>query len=222
MVIYVNEQTHITAIYGGAFDPVHLGHIKIALHILAQPEISQLRLLPCYLHPDKNKPYATSLHRCNMLKLIARESLTVDPCELNRKGVSYTADTAKYLRKTLGAEIPLALVLGLDTYTTINSWQNAEQLPSLLNLIVVARPKVKFEINGVEVGNSDWQSVDTLREMTHHTAGMVHFMSEPLIDISSSQIRTMIARGVQPRYQLPGVVWNYIKRNQLYDYQEPA
>ena len=83
----MNEQTRITAIYGGAFDPVHLGHIKIALHILAQPEISELRLLPCYLHPDKNKPYATSAHRRNMLKLIAKESLIVDHCELNRKGV---------------------------------------------------------------------------------------------------------------------------------------
>ena len=213
----MNEQTRITAIYGGAFDPVHLGHIKIALHILAHPEISQLRLLPCYLHPDKNKPYATSAHRCNMLKLIAKESLTVDHCELDRKGVSYTVDTAKHLRKKLGTEMPLALVLGLDTYTTINSWQNVEQLPSLLNLIVVARPKVKLEND-----NSGWRSVETLQEMTHHTAGTVHFMPEPLIDVSSSQIRTMIAQGIQPRYQLPGVVWNYIKRNQLYDYKEPA
>ncbi len=213
----MNEQTRITAIYGGAFDPVHLGHIKVALHILAQSEISELRLLPCYLHPDKNKPHATSVHRCNMLKLIAKESLTVDDCELDRKGVSYTIDTAKYLRKKLGAETPLALVLGLDTYATINSWQDAEQLPSLLNLIVVARPKVKLEND-----NSSWRSVDTLQEMTHHTAGTVHFMSEPLIDISSSQIRTMISQGIQPRYQLPGVVWNYIKRNQLYDYKEPA
>ena len=215
----MNEQTCITAIYGGAFDPVHLGHIKIALHILAQPEISELRLLPCYLHPNKNKPYATSLHRYNMLKLIAKESLTVDHCELDRQGVSYTVDTVKHLRKKLGAEMPLALVLGLDTYATINSWQNAEQLTSLLHLIVVARPKVKFEVG---VGNSGWRSVDTLREMTHHTAGTVHFMPEPLIDVSSSQIRTMIAQGIQPRYQLPGVVWNYIKRNQLYDYKEPA
>ena len=213
------EQTRITAIYGGAFDPVHLGHIKIALHILAQPEISQLRLLPCYLHPDKKKPYATSAHRCNMLKLIAKDSLIVDHCELNRKGVSYTVDTAKQLRETLGAKTPLALVLGLDAYTTINSWQNAEQLPSLLHLIVVARPKTKFEVG---VSNSGWQSVDTLKEMTHHTAGMIHFMSEPLIDISSSQIRAMIAQGIQPRYQLPGVVWSYIKRNQLYDYKESA
>ena len=218
----MNEQTRITAIYGGAFDPVHLGHIKIALHILAQPEISQLRLLPCYLHPDKNTPHATSAHRHNMLKLIAKESLTLDHCELDRKGVSYTVDTAKYLRKKLGAEMPLALVLGLDTYATINSWKNAEQLPSLLNLIAVARPKVKFEIDDVGVGNSGWQPVDTLQEMTHHVAGTVHFMSEPLIDISSSQIRTMIAQGIQPRYQLPGVVWSYIKRNQLYDYKEPA
>ena len=213
----MNEQTRITAIYGGAFDPVHLGHIKIALHILAQPEISELRLLPCYLHPDKNKSHATSAHRRNMLKLIAKESLIVDHCELNRKGVSYTVDTAKQLRQKLGAEMPLALVLGLDTYATINSWQNAEQLPSLLHLIVVARPKIKFENC-----NNGWQSVDTLRAMAYRPAGMVYLMPEPLIDISSSQIRTMIAQGIQPRYQLPGVVWSYIKRNRLYDYKEPA
>ena len=211
----MNDQACITAIYGGAFDPVHLGHIKIALHILAQPEIAQLRLLPCRLHPDKNAIHATPTHRCNMLKLIARDSLVIDHCELNRESISYTADTAKHLRKTLGAETPLAWVLGLDTYATIGDWHNAAQLPSLLHLIVVARPNVQFESS-----DSGWQTVATLQEMTQQPAGMIFFMSEPLIDISSSQIRSIIAEGAQPRYLLPGTVWNYIKRNQLYDYKE--
>ena len=213
----MNKKTRITAIYGGAFDPVHLGHIKIALHILPQPEIAQLRLLPCRLHPDKSEIYATPAHRCNMLKLIAKDSLIVDRCELDREGVSYTVDTAKHLREKLGAEMPLALVLGLDAYAAISNWHHAEQLPSLLHLIVVTRPNIEFE-----GGNSGWQSVATLQEMMQDPAGMMFFMSEPLIDISSSQIRSMIAQGIQPRYLLPGMIWNYIKRNQLYDYKEPS
>lgn len=213
----MNNQPPITAIYGGAFDPVHSGHIKIALHILAQPEITQLRLVPCHRHPDKNKIYATPTHRYNMLKLIAKDSLIVDHYELDRESISYTVDTAKHLRKVLGLKIPLALVLGLDAYATISDWHGAEQLPSLLHLIVVARPNIKFKHN-----DGGWQTIKTLQEMAQHSAGMLLFMPEPLIDISSSQIRSMVARGIQPRYLLPGMIWSYIKRNRLYDYKEPS
>lgn len=213
----MSNQARIIAIYGGAFDPIHLGHIKIALHILAQPEIGELRLLPCNLHPHKDEIYAAPLHRYNMLKLVADDSLIVDRFELDSKGISYTADTAQYMREKQGADTPLALVLGLDAYATISNWHNAALLPSLLHLIVVARPKVRFD-------NSDngWQPSDTLEEMACRPAGMVFFMNEPLIDISSSQIRSMVAQGIQPRYLVPGVVWNYIKRNRLYDYKETA
>ena len=211
----MNNKVRIIAIYGGAFDPIHLGHIKIALHILAQPEIAQLRLLPCYLHPHKSKTYATPTHRYKMLKLIAEDPLIVDCFELNRKGISYTIDTAKYMRQALGPDTPIALVLGQDAYATIDTWRHAVLLPSLLHLIVVARPKIPCNKN-----DNGWQLSRTLEEMTRHPAGMMFFMSEPVIDISSSQVRSMVAKGIQPRYLLPGTVWNYIKRNRLYDYRK--
>ena len=210
----MNNQVHIVAIYGGTFDPVHLGHIKIALHVLAQPEISQLRLLPCYSHPAKNKIYASPTHRYNMLKLVTKNSLIVDCFELERRGISYTIDSAQHIRTTLGADVPIALLLGLDAYAEIEHWHNATQLPSLLHLIVVARPQIEFNNN-----ENGWQRVNTLQKMAQRPAGDIFFMSEPYLDICSRQIRSMIAQGIQPRYLLPGVIWNYIKRNRLYNYQ---
>lgn len=211
----MSEQTRITAIYGGAFDPIHFGHIKTALHVLAQPEIAQLHLLPCYRHPNKSKAYATPEHRYNMLKLIAKDTLIVDHRELKREGISYTVDTVKSMREELGAKVPLALVLGADAYAEINDWHNASQLPVLLHLIVLARPDIQFDNS-----NRSWLASNSLQEMTSRSAGLVYFMSNPLIDISSSRIRSMIAQGMQPRYLLPGVIWNYIRRNRLYDCKE--
>ncbi|MBC6414217.1 MAG: nicotinate (nicotinamide) nucleotide adenylyltransferase [Chromatiales bacterium] len=211
----MNNQTGIVAIYGGAFDPIHLGHIKIALQVLAQPEISQLRLLPCYAHPNKSAMHSSATHRYNMLQLIAGDSLIVDRCELERADNCYTADTATYLRKALGNDLPIAMLLGADAYNEINDWYKATELPSLLHLIVVARPGVKLYDS-----KSAWQRVQTLQEMSHRSAGNILFMSEPFINISSSQIRLMIAQGIQPRYLLPAVVWSYIKKNRLYHYRE--
>ena len=210
----MNNQARIVAIYGGAFDPIHLGHIKIALQVAAQPEISQLRLLPCYAHPGKRTIHTSATHRYNMLKLIAGDSLIVDHSELDRKDISYTTDTAKYMRETLGHQVPIALVLGADAYNEINDWHHAKQLPSLLHLIVVARPNIELHSN-----KSGWQRVNTLQEMRQRSAGAIFFMSEPYIDISSTQIRSTIAQGIQPRYTLPATIWSYIKKNRLYNYK---
>jgi len=210
----VNNQSGIVAIYGGMFDPVHLGHIKIAQQLLQQTEISELRLLPCYLHPDKGESHATSQHRYNMLKLIAKDTLRIDRHELDRAGTSYTVDTIRQIREELGNQTPLAFILGQDTYATINDWHNASELPTLVHLIVVARNVAKIDNN-----DSGWQTADGLEAMSHRSAGLVFFMSNALINISSSEIRALIAQNIQPRYLLPGTVWSYIKNNKLYGYQ---
>jgi len=212
----VSNPLGIVALYGGMFDPVHLGHIKIALQLAKHQAISEVRLVPCRVHADKGAAHAPPQHRYNMLKLVAADSLRVERRELERRGTSYTLGTVKQIRAELGAQTPLAFILGQDAYATIKNWQQAQLLPALTHLIVVARSGSEDQSNA-----SGWQSSDSLEALRQRPAGLVFFINNALIDISSSQIRSLIAQNIQPRYLLPGVVWSYIKRNKLYGYQPP-
>lgn len=203
------------AVYGGAFDPLHLGHIKVIQNVLRQPEIQQLRLLPCYQHPDKGNTHSSAIHRLNMLKLITRAPVVIDQRELDRRGISYTIDTMDSLRQEYPANQSIVLVLGQDVYATVSNWQRAARLAELVHLLVIARPAAP-----IVTTTTLWRLVDSLQVLLEEPAGCVFFMRNELVDVSSSQIRALIASGQSPRYLIPGTVWNYIQRNQLYGYQK--
>lgn len=202
------------AVYGGAFDPVHLGHIKVIRSILSLPEIQQLRLLPCYQHPDKRHAHSSPAHRLNMLKLVTRAPTLIDTRELKRKGISYTVDTIESMRSEHPTLMPIALVLGQDVYAAIDTWREVSRLAQLTHLIVAARH------TSLEMPTTLWQPVASLKELLQKPAGNVFLMHNPLIDISSHQVRNLIVSGQSARYTIPGVVWNYIRRNRLYGYKE--
>lgn len=207
------------AVMGGAFDPVHFGHVKPALELLAHPEITRLRLAPCRVHADKAPAVAAPEHRLRMLELVAGGGLTVDARELARPGVSYTADTLDHLRAEVGDRRPLAFVAGRDVAAHIGDWERGAHLPLLSHLIVLARP-------ASEGGGADatpalaWRRAGDLRELTTRPAGLVYYLHNRTLDISSTTIRALIARRRAPRYLLPGAVWNYIRRHRLYGWDD--
>jgi len=217
----MSDPLGIVALYGGMFDPIHLGHIKIAGQLAKHQAISEVRLLPCGVHADKGAAHAPPQHRYNMLKLVAADSLRVDRRELERRGTSYTLGTVKQIRAELGAQTPLAFILGQDAYATIKNWRQARLLPALTHLIVVARNGSHDQNGTSDWQPGNWQAADNLEALQQRPAGLVFFINNALIDISSSQIRSLIAQNIQPRYLLPGVVWSYIQRNKLYGYQAP-
>ena len=202
------------AVYGGTFDPIHMGHIKVIQRMLSLPDIQQLRLLPCYQHPDKGYAHSSPVHRLNMLRLIARPPVLIDTSELERQGVSYTIDTIKSIRSDYPIQMPLTLILGQDVYAAINTWRGMNRLAELTHLIVVARQ------TSLGVPPTLWQPAASFEELLQRPAGHVFLMHNPLADISSHQVRNLIASGQSVRYMIPGAIWNYIRRNRLYGYQE--
>ena len=207
------------AVMGGAFDPVHLGHVKPALELLAHPEITQLRLAPCRVHADKAPAAAAPGHRLRMLGLVAGGGLTVDARELGRDGVSYTADTLEHLRAEVGAARPLAFVVGRDVAAQIADWERAARLPRLSHLIVLARAPCARGA-GARAPSLPWRAAGDLRELAARPAGLAYFLQNRALDISSTAIRAMIRRRCEPRYLLPGAVWNYIRRHRLYGWND--
>ena len=212
----------VTAVFGGAFDPVHLGHIKPIFELLEQPEIERVIFVPCKLHPGKGCIGSADddRHRLAMLDLVVRAPrMAVDTREMHAGETSYTVDTLRSFRSELGADAPLAFVLGEDAFNGVAGWRDYRRLPELAHLIVTRRPDcagadVEAPADHPLVGVSG--GYVPLGELAHDPAGKVcRFGNEP-VAVSSSEVRKLLEAGCQPRYLVPGTVWSYIRRNRLY------
>ncbi len=205
-------------IFGGSFDPVHFGHIKTALALLENFDFEQIRFIPCQQSPHKNKVYASAEHRWQMLSLIANshEKLMVDDCELKRHAPSYTIDTLIELRERFGDKKSLVLILGIDAYLKFCQWHHYENILSYCHLMILQRPGYTLPESGCEKDYINSCMVEDIALLTDTAYGKIFLSDLEKIDISSTQIRRTIADGEQPRYVIPGNVWNYIKRNKLY------
>ncbi len=212
-------QGGVIAIFGGAFDPMHFGHIKPALELAQREEIARIIFVPCRLHPHKGSVPGDE-HRLAMLKLIARPpAMTVDTRELEAHDVCYTVDTLRGFRAELGADTPLAFVLGEDAFAGVCGWRDYQRLPELAHLIVTRRPDCAdadarhplLEASG---------GYATLGELARCPAGRVCRFDNTPVAASSTEVRRLLERGEQPRGLIPGTIWNYIRRNRLYGYDD--
>lgn len=204
-------------IFGGTFDPIHFGHLRCALEIAEQLELSEVRMLPAGQPPHRNAPLATPAQRRRMLELaLAGQSLlTLDTRELDRPGPSYMVDTLASLRAEVGDE-SLCLILGQDAFNGLASWNRWEQVPELAHLVVISRPGVEQPENGTIGAFIEQRSVESLDELRARPAGAVLFRSVTALGFSASGIRRLLAGGRSPRYLLPDAVLDYLLREGVY------
>ena len=135
-------------LYGGTFDPVHLGHLQVA-RTVARRLGAPVHLLPSADPPHRAAPGATADQRAHMLELaIAGDpALRLDPRELRRDSPSYTVDTLAEVRAEVGPDTPVVWILGIDSVLQLPTWHGWERLPALANLLGVQRP-------GTQVGRA--------------------------------------------------------------------
>ena len=211
----------VTAIFGGAFDPVHLGHIKPVFQLLQSREIEKLVFVPSRLHPDKGHVGAQEggdrdSHRLAMLRRVVRgPGMVVDTREMQADKVSYTVDTLRGFRAELGDDASIAFVMGEDVFQKVTGWRDYRQLLALAHLIVTRRSGCAAADAGhplVEASNG----YAPLAEIACCPAGRVcRFDNDPIV-VSSTEVRACLERGEQPRYMIPGVIWSYIRCHRLY------
>lgn len=139
------QSLHI--VYGGTFDPVHVGHVAIAESAYAALRATGLKLarfdfLPNADPPHRAVPGAAAGHRVAMLwlALASRPQFGIDLRELRRGGPSYMVETLESLRAELGAEAPLVLMMGEDAWRGFARWQRWQDIPALAHVLVVNRP----------------------------------------------------------------------------------
>ncbi len=209
-------------IFGGTFDPVHLGHLRPALELAEVLELERLHILPAGHPPHRRAPHATTEQRLAMLRraVAGQPGFELDEREIRRSGPSYMVDTLAEVRAEIGETTPLALLLGMDAFLGLASWHQWERLSELAHLVVSHRPG--WSPQGLEDQGGPLAAFTASRRVTdtgelHRApAGRLYLQPVSQLDISSSRIRELLAAGRSPRYLLPESVHDYIQDNRLY------
>ncbi len=194
-------------IFGGTFDPVHIGHLIIAERFCEIMELDKCLLVPSYLSPFKieKNPIIPIEIRLKLLELAIRTNpiFEIETYEISRQEVSYTIDTIKYL----GAKYPngeLYLLIGSDQASEFHLWKEFKEIMSLAH-ICIAKRKLEFELN-----------VFPFELYINSEAKQRYKLNTPIIEISSTEIRERIKGGKSVEYLLPSTVYNFIKENNIY------
>ena len=194
---------------GGTFDPIHFGHLLLAVHSHEKLDLDRVMFIPARLPPHKGQPTAKAADRLAMVRLAVAEDerFLVCDCELGRAEPSYTIQTVRQLQSSLGSEAHLFWLIGSDMVEDLPSWHKIGELVELIEIIVVSRA------GQARPNYSALEQALTGEQIKRLRAGGIDL---PLIDISSTQIRERLGRGQSVRYLLPRVVEDYIIQHKLY------
>jgi len=205
-------------LFGGTFDPVHLGHLRLALEAAENLGLEQVRLLPCHQPSHRTSPQVESRRRVEMLHLAMGASplLSVDDRELCRPGPSYTLDTLQSLRAELGPEASLVWIMGSDAFARLETWYHWQELLDWAHLLVVLRPGYALPEQGPLW---DWwqaHKAGSRGALEQAPGGRIWVQELRLLPISATEIRALIQTGRSPAYLVPERVGLYIQKHRLY------
>lgn len=198
------------ALFGGTFDPVHLGHLSVAWEA-AELLDAEVRLMPAHLPPHRAAPLASAEQRVALLRaaLKGQTRLTLDTRELGRQGPSYTVDTLRELRREVG-ERPLVLLVGDDAFAGLPSWHRWLELFELAHIGVLSRPGVEVVLPDELRAQLQQRGVDDPAKLHAASAGLIVELAVTPLEISSTRVRELLAQGRDPRYLLPCGVFDDI------------
>jgi nicotinate-nucleotide adenylyltransferase len=208
-------------IFGGTFNPIHLGHLRSAEEVREQQQLDRVLFVPSAQPPHKREDgLAPAVHRLAMVKLAiaGNRSFRVSTIEVERRGRSYSVDTLRALRERLpGAQF--AFIIGVDAYREIATWKDYESIFTLCDIIVTSRPPVVAASTRaalpVAVRRQFCYRIST-RELEHRTGNRIIFQRISDLDISASAIRQRLSRHLSIRYLVPSAVERYIAQHGLY------
>jgi len=183
-------------IFGGAFDPIHIGHVILVQDVWENVELDKILFLVNYKPPHK-EVYASFEDRFNMVKLAVEgiEYFEASDFEAVENIVpSYTVNVLERLKGKL-KDAKFFLILGADQYQALTSWYNYNRLVEMVNFVVLKRPGWWLNVTNTE---------------------KVIFLDERLIDISSTEIRERVRQGKSIKYLVPEKVFHYITERGLY------
>jgi len=197
-------------LFGGTFDPIHIGHLISARAVAERLGLDQLILIPSAKPPHKHaEVVAEATDRLEMVRLaIADEqAFELSDCEIRRAGPSYTIETVQQFRDRFGTEVELYWIIGADSLAELSVWHRIAEVAELCQIVTARR--CGFE-------SPDLSPLTDLlgpQQIKRLEAGL---LSTPLIDISATQIRRRVGKRLSIRWLVPPAVAEYIAQRGLY------
>ena len=195
-------------IYGGSFDPIHLGHLKTATTLKTELQLDHLFLLPCCEPVHKDGLKYPSNDRLKMLNLALEKfsTLEIDSREILRGGGSYMIDTLHELKQIYRDE-PICLIIGMDSFLKIKTWKDWQEFSKLVHLVILQRQG----FNIIDSSLDSFHNTKDVNELRLESNGLLYFSNCPKINISSSDIRSRITGNQNLDDLLPKSVINYLR-----------
>ncbi len=207
-------------LFGGTFDPIHLGHLRLAETAREALGLERVRFIPAGQPPHRATPGASGADRLAMARLATADNpgFEVDAAEVDAAQASFTILTLERLRTELGPARPLVLLLGVDAFLGLPTWRRWTELFDFAHLAVASRPG--YTLDEARLAPALAALTETRRAAPDALAAspagcLVPFDMTPLA-ISATDIRARRGAGLSLRYLLPPAVVDYISRHQLY------
>lgn len=208
-------------VFGGTFDPVHLGHLRLAEEAAETLALACVRWLPAGQPPHREGPRVAAADRLAMVRLATADNprFEVDAAEVHADQPSYTVLTLQRLRRELGPARPLVLLLGTDAFSALPTWHRWSELLQLAHIGVAHRAGAPPHVDDLPpelVREFVQRHSDDPAVLRATPAGRVVVFAMTPLDISATRIRDLLAARRSPRYLVPPVVLDYIEANGLY------
>ena len=193
-------------IYGGSFDPIHIGHVALADSAVRECGLDKLIFMPAYISPFKQDRHVTDgRDRCGMIEKVLKinSAFCLSRYELNKVGPSYTIETLRHWKKLLNGE--LYFILGFDSAVQVDKWYEGEEILRNYHLVTARRPDTDY-IKGLKIIESFRKKYDA----------SITVMNMVPVDASSTMIRNLVKEGIPVTELVPPGVEEYIIEHRLY------
>lgn len=203
-------------VFGGTFDPVHNGHLIVARYVAEALGFAKVVLVPTGVPPHKSGTRADAKWRLEMLRAaVAGDDLfVVDDLEMRRQGQSYTFDTIMALRRQHGWDTGIFWVIGADMVEDLPKWRRVREVLDAARIIIAARPPWDQDMPRILDGLAGRLSAEHVAQLRKSV------VATPLVDISSTDIRSRVRQGKSIKYLTPESVVSIIDAALLYKERE--
>lgn len=209
-------------LFGGTFNPIHLGHLRAAEEIRESFGLAQVVFIPARIPPHKQKEKIVSpSHRLAMVQLAIQDNpcFSVSEFELNRHSTSYSVITIEHFRAEQGQGCALFFLMGTDAFLEISSWKDYARIFHLANFVVMSRPGYRYPelARFLPVDLAAKFEYNSPENCYVHVSGFKTFFREvTLLDFSSTEVRARVREGRSVRYLVCPEVEEYLRTHALY------
>ncbi|MBM38497.1 MAG: nicotinic acid mononucleotide adenylyltransferase [Woeseia sp.] len=204
-------------VFGGTFDPIHYGHLRAAYEILYALNLNEIRFIPCGDPYHRDQVFADADVRLKMVSTAIKEqkNFLIDDREVRKKKPSYSIDTLISLREDFRNN-SICLIIGMDVFLSLHKWHRWTEILNFAHIIIAHRPGwslPNFGKLGDLIKNKGTNNIKDLHIATH---GSIYIQAITQMEISSTEIRNSILKGLDSNFLVPDLVIDIIKEFNLY------